>query len=258
MQALTNISMAYLNYPAKVLFKSSRVVPIMCFGMFCQGRRYSPRDYLVVVMIVVGLVTFMEAEDKTSPSCSLIGVALISGALMIDAALINIQEDIMNYYNCCQDELIMYSYIGGTIIVTLGCLYTGDLRKGLVHMQSEGFGSLLAVMLFSGAGFLGVSCVAALTKRFGALVSAITTTARKAVTLFLSFFLFPKPISGQHMLGAGLFIFGLVVKSTGKKSYKSRETPTHAPSPPAPADTDVAAVRRVSYHGAPDLKLPGG
>lgn len=69
-----------------------------------------------------------------------------------------------------------------------------------------------AVMLFAGAGFLGVSCVAALTKRFGALVSAITTTARKATTLLLSFVLFPdKPVSGQHYFGASLFIAGLVV-----------------------------------------------
>ncbi|CAM9306872.1 unnamed protein product, partial [Ectocarpus sp. 12 AP-2014] len=36
MQGLTNVSMMYLNYPAKVLFKSSRMVPIMCFGVVWQ------------------------------------------------------------------------------------------------------------------------------------------------------------------------------------------------------------------------------
>lgn len=38
MQGLTNVSMMYLNYPAKVLFKSSRMVPIMCFGVVWQVR----------------------------------------------------------------------------------------------------------------------------------------------------------------------------------------------------------------------------
>lgn len=67
-------------------------------------------------------------------------------------------------------------------------------------------------MLFAGSGYLGVSCVAALTKRFGALHSAITTTARKAFTLLLSFAMFPnKPISAQHAIGAAVFILGLVV-----------------------------------------------
>lgn len=39
MQGLTNVSMMYLNYPAKVLFKSSRMVPIMCFGVVWQVRQ---------------------------------------------------------------------------------------------------------------------------------------------------------------------------------------------------------------------------
>lgn len=72
---------------------------------------------------------------------------------------------------------------------------------------------MFAVMVFCGAGFMGGSCAAALTKRFGALHSAITTTARKAVTLLLSFVIFQKAISVQHGVGAGIFMFGLVVSA---------------------------------------------
>lgn len=87
---------------------------------------------------------------------------------------------------------------------------------GCPLVPPQGIWSILAVMLFAGAGFLGVSCVAALTKRFGALHSAITTTARKAVTLLLSFLVFPdKPFSVQHGVGAAVFILGLVVSETG-------------------------------------------
>lgn len=42
MQGLTNVSMMYLNYPAKVLFKSSRMVPIMCFGVVWQVQQVTP------------------------------------------------------------------------------------------------------------------------------------------------------------------------------------------------------------------------
>ena len=37
MQGLSNLSMRYLNYPAKVLFKSSRVLPTMFFGVVLYG-----------------------------------------------------------------------------------------------------------------------------------------------------------------------------------------------------------------------------
>ena len=80
-------------------------------------------------------------------------------------------------------------------------------------MLLQGFRAMFAVMVFCGAGFMGGSCAAALTKRFGALHSAITTTARKAVTLLLSFVIFQKAISVQHGVGASIFMFGLVVSS---------------------------------------------
>lgn len=53
----------------------------------------------------------------------------------------------------------------------------------------------------------------ALTKRFGALHSAITTTARKAVTLMLSFAYFQKAFTPQHLVGATVFMVGLMVRS---------------------------------------------
>lgn len=53
------------------------------------------RDCCVVFLIVVGLATFMNAETRSSANsetpCSLLGVACISLALVIDAANINLQ-----------------------------------------------------------------------------------------------------------------------------------------------------------------------
>lgn len=36
----------------------------------------------------------------------------------------------MNKYDSCQDELIMFSYLSGTVFIALACLYTGDLTEG--------------------------------------------------------------------------------------------------------------------------------
>lgn len=77
----------------------------------------------------------------------------------------------------------------------------------------QGLWAIGAVMLYCGSGFLGGSCAVALTKRFGALHSAITTTARKAVTLMLSFAYFQKAFTPQHLVGASVFMVGLMVSS---------------------------------------------
>lgn len=36
----------------------------------------------------------------------------------------------MNKYDSCQDELILFSYLSGTVFMALACLYTGDLAEG--------------------------------------------------------------------------------------------------------------------------------
>eukprot|EP00752_Nemacystus_decipiens_P008024 g7170.t1 len=236
MQGLTNVSMMYLNYPAKVLFKSSRMVPIMCFGVVWQGRRYSLKDCGIVCLIVVGLATFMNAEARSSAvsetPTSLLGVACISLALVIDAANINIQEEVMNRYASCQDELIMFSYLCGTVYVASFCVFSGELVPGIVFLHSKGFWAIGAVMLYCGSGFLGGSCAVALTKRFGALHSAITTTARKAVTLMLSFAYFQKAFTPQHLVGASVFMVGLMAKIFGKGSNSKGAARSSEPSSP--------------------------
>lgn len=64
------------------------------FPLVVQGRRYECKDYLVVFLIVSGLIIFMKADagrEIPEASSSLLGVALISVAMFIDATLVNIQ-----------------------------------------------------------------------------------------------------------------------------------------------------------------------
>lgn len=212
-QALTNLSMRWLNYPAKMLFKSSRVIPTMAVGILYMRKRYKPRDYLVVALLSLGLVCFMEADVKVSPSFHPMGVVLICLALAVDAAIVNLQEFTLRKYDASHDELIFYSYGLGAGLLLLYCLLSLELVEGVLFLHEQGAKATACLAIFCSCGYFGVTCVAALTKKFGALVSTMTTTARKALTLFLSFFLFPKPATPMHVLGGLLFVFGLTIKA---------------------------------------------
>jgi len=66
--------------------------------------------------------------------------------------------------------------------------------------------------------------VAALTERFGAITSAITSTVRKGLTLLLSYVFYPddKEITFWHLFGGSIFMWALFVRSLGRgKSKKS-------------------------------------
>mmetsp|Transcript_12420 Transcript_12420/g.22477 ORF Transcript_12420/g.22477 Transcript_12420/m.22477 type:complete len:216 (+) Transcript_12420:245-892(+) len=140
----------------------------------------------------------------------------------------NLSEALMNQYEVGQDEFIFRLYSVATFFICIAAAAKGDLRDGLAYLTQPGTmremeeglpptwtvsGKVSTMVLFSVTGFLGSSCSAAITKSFGALTMSITSTARKATTIFLSFALFPNECTVEHVGGIFLFIASLVAKS---------------------------------------------
>lgn len=238
MQGFTNLAMQYLNYPAKTLFKSSRVIVTMLFGGCFMGKRYSLNDYLVATMIIVGLSVFTMSDAHTSPLFNQLGVVYIVIALFADAMILNIQEYCLNIYGAGHDELVYFTYLGSCFVAFIICTLTGgwfctsifldldilwyfsgEMWAGFLFLNEAGsIWMLMMFILFCSAGFLGMSCTAALTKAFGALTSAITATFRKGLTLVLSYILFPsdKAVTLGHIVGSAVFLGGLMLKACHK------------------------------------------
>jgi adenosine 3'-phospho 5'-phosphosulfate transporter B3 len=65
-------------------------------GAFIPGlrRKYPIHEYLSAVLLVVGLILFTLADAHTSPNFSVVGVVMITGALVMDSFLGNLQEAI--------------------------------------------------------------------------------------------------------------------------------------------------------------------
>jgi solute carrier family 35 (adenosine 3'-phospho 5'-phosphosulfate transporter), member B3 len=264
--------MPQINYPAKTLMKSSRVVFTMLFGVFISRKSYKIVDYLIVFTMVAGLALFMHADAHSSAVFSTTGVLMLTVSLICDGAITNVSESIMVQYGVGQDEFIFRLYSIALVAITAAAAYHGDLTQGLLWMMVPGtvdemklpadqprtwsVPAKIAVMaLFSAMGFFGSSCSAAITKNFGALSMSITSTARKATTLFLSFFLFHNVCTWEHVMGVIVFITALTAKSLrrGKhssKSQSSRKSSTvkyHSSNMPSlPTDDERASSRNLS------------
>jgi len=229
--AMTNMAMQYINYPAKTLMKSSRVVFTMIFGVFIARKKYLLMDYFVVMCMVTGLAIFMHADATSSAVFQPIGVIMLTVSLLCDGAISNMSESIMTNYGVGQDEFIFRMYSIALVAITAAAAVKGDLQVGLKWLMEPGTydemqqglsaedatwsapGKFLVMLLFSTMGFFGSSCSAAITKHFGALTMSITSTARKATTLFLSFLLFNNVCTTEHIAGVIVFITALLAKS---------------------------------------------
>jgi drug/metabolite transporter (DMT)-like permease len=113
--AMTNLAMQYINYPAKTLMKSSRVVFTMLFGVIISGKVYYLADYLIVVCMVAGLVIFMHADAHSSAVFHGTGVVMLVVSLLCDGAISNVSETIMSKFGVGQDE-VRY-WCGGDVIL---------------------------------------------------------------------------------------------------------------------------------------------
>lgn len=68
----------------------------MVMGAFIPGlrRKYPLHEYVAALFLVIGLILFTLADAQTSPNFSFIGVVMVSGALVMDSFLGNLQEAI--------------------------------------------------------------------------------------------------------------------------------------------------------------------
>lgn len=69
---------------------------MMIMGAFIPGlrRKYPLHEYISALLLVVGLILFTLADAQSSPNFSMVGVVMVSGALVMDAFLGNLQEAI--------------------------------------------------------------------------------------------------------------------------------------------------------------------
>ena len=92
------------------IFFFIQVLPVMIMGAFIPGlrRKYPFHEYVSAVMLVLGLILFTLADAQTSPNFSMVGVTMVSAALVMDAFLGNLQEVIFKM-NPDTTQVLLYA-----------------------------------------------------------------------------------------------------------------------------------------------------
>ncbi|EFJ14308.1 hypothetical protein SELMODRAFT_271324 [Selaginella moellendorffii] len=241
---LTKGSLMFLNYPAQIMFKSTKVLPVMIMGAFIPGlrRKYSFQEYVSAVMLVVGLVIFTLADAHTSPNFHIFGVIMVVGALVLDSFLGNLQEAIFTMNPATsQMEMLFCSTAVGLPFLIPPMVLTGEVFRAWTSCYNHPY--VYLVLVFEAmATFIGQLSVLSLIALFGAATTAMVTTARKAVTLLLSYVIFTKPMTEQHVTGLLLIAMGIILKMLPESSSSA---PPPKPSPQRP-------YTKVSQHEVED------
>lgn len=208
---LTNFSLFYLNYTTRIVFKSSKVIPVMLMGVIMQGKRYLSLEYLSVFVLVAGIVLFTLGDKSESPSFDTVGLVLISGGVIFDAATANYEEKyFFHARNCSPAEVMCFASFFGSLYSFVGLLLKNDLGE-LVSFLFNSPSVITFTMFSSLLGYCSSLFILSLIKTFGATNAEIVKSLRKIMSVAISFVAFSKPFTSFHLYGSILFVLSTLL-----------------------------------------------
>lgn len=212
--ALSNISLNYINFPTKVVFRSCKLIPTMIVASVIHKKIFTITEYACAAAACAGLIMFAAADWDLSPSFHPIGLFLVSLSVCADAVLPNAQEGLFKL-GSSRLEVTVYTNIFTLAIMTVTTAISGDLVKCLQQMIMN---RQLAIYfgIYTFIAYIAISFHMHVVKRYGGVAAVLVATGRKAMTLILSFILFPKGFSWLYPVGSILVLGGLAVASLSK------------------------------------------
>ena len=95
---------------------------------------------------------------------------------------------------------------------------SGDLQEAVTYACNDTYATVLMV-IYTFLAYVAINFHMALVQEFGGIVTVLVGNTRKAITIVLSFILFPKPSSILYVFG-GILVFGSLV---GNAFMKERQ-----------------------------------
>ncbi|KPJ12337.1 Adenosine 3'-phospho 5'-phosphosulfate transporter 2 [Papilio machaon] len=194
--SLSNLALSYLNYPTQLIFKSCKLIPVM-----------------------------IGTDSKTSPNFNVVGVLVISLALLCDAIIGNVQEKAMKQFFASNNEVVFYSYAIACCYLFIITCATGIFVDGFTYCSQDAMSMYINIFLLSVSGYIGLQAVLTLVRICGATVAVTVTTMRKALSIVISFLLFSKPFVFQYVWS------GMLVALAIYLNHYSKKHPHYVPQP---------------------------
>lgn len=193
----------------------------MLIATIINRRIFKSIEYVSAFAISIGLIVFAAADWKLAPSFNPIGLALVSTSVIFDAILPNAQE--RNFrLGASRLEVTLYTNFFTLVTMTFTTLWSGDLINALTLATSDHHLACF-MMVYTAISYVAISSFMAIVKKYGGVTAVLLGTARKAMSLILSFIFFPKVFSWFYVLGATLVLGGLMVASLTKHYDRQRK-----------------------------------
>lgn len=152
-------ALTYISYPAMVLGKSCKLVPVMLMNVLLYRRRFAPYKYLVVLMVTTGITIFMGfgndkkgnrgagKEQMQSPYANLIGITYLLINLGLDGATNSTQDEIFTRHKVTGQQMMFWINIFCTILTSVLSVLPLPYIP-VIHPSTDGQTELMGALTF--------------------------------------------------------------------------------------------------------------
>ncbi|KAH9534901.1 hypothetical protein CY35_17G027100 [Sphagnum magellanicum] len=210
-------ALKYISYPAQVLAKSSKMIPVMFTGAIVYGVHYTIPEYLCTFLITGGVSIFSllknheKVVSKVASPNQPFGYALCFLNLGCDGFTHATQDAITKRYPKTNAVHIMMCmnmwssiYMG---IFMLG--WPGGGGWAAIKFVCEHPKAAWDITLFCLCGVVGQNFIFLIISHFGSLVTNIITTTRKFFSILISSLWNGNPLSFQQWASVVMVFTGL-------------------------------------------------
>merc|ERR1719229_181625 len=203
-------ALKFVSFPTQVLTKASKIIPVMIMGKVVSARKYETYEYVVALLISVGMTLFLfgsqadRADDSSVTTFT--GVILLLGYMTFDAFTSTWQNELFSVHKMSSVQMMCGVNLFSVVLTSSSLLQQGTFYTSLVFMsQFPAF--VFDCVLLSLCSALGQLFIFYTISEFGAIVFVIISTLRQAMAILLSCILYGHPITGVGILGI-LIVFG--------------------------------------------------
>ncbi|XP_010242408.1 PREDICTED: UDP-galactose/UDP-glucose transporter 3 [Nelumbo nucifera] len=210
-------ALKYISYPAQVLAKSSKMIPVMLMGTLVYGIKYTFPEYVCTLLVAGGVSAF--ALLKTS-SKTISKLARPNAPLGYGLCFLNLAFD--GFTNATQDSLTARYPKTSAWDIMLGMNLWGTIYN-MVYMFGWPHGSgyeairfckqhpeaAWDIFVYCLCGAVGQNFIFLTISRFGSLANTTITTTRKFVSIVVSSLLSGNPLSKKQWGSVFMVFSGL-------------------------------------------------
>ena len=142
----------------------------------------------------------------------------MSISVVADAFLPNFQERVFEH-GSSRIEVTYFTNILCLAAMSISFSFTGDLQVAFGYAFANPH-ALFLMTIYTFLAYIAITFHMALVQEFGGIVTVLVGNTRKAITIVLSFVLFPKPVSVLYIWG-GVLVFGSLIGNAFMKERHS-------------------------------------